>query len=249
MHAYKKHYDPTHSVRYETGLSVLETYVRKHKALDVDVPWVESMLSTLKADFKKEPEDIGGVYHFTRNQILKHKDPNFESMALNRYSVRDFGDESIPMESIENAVKTAMKSPSVSNRQGWHVHVMRRDALIKDVLKVQVGLNGHGQNISALLLITSDYTVLGDAGEYKQGHIDGGLFSMSLLHAFTSKGVATCPLNSDLHPEGKAEIRRILDLGDEEGLVMFMAVGSYPDEMKIPKSKRDHASDHLIKHD
>jgi nitroreductase len=244
MTAYKKDHTPAKSLRYLTGLSVLKAYVEKHKALDYDASHVEKTLDTLSLN-SENPESNGGVFNYSKERILKHAQIGFETLAMNRYSVRDFGKEAVPLKSIKASIEIAMKSPSVSNRQAWHVHIIKNKALIKDVLTVQGGLNGHGKNIDTLLLVTSDYTGLGDAGEYKQGHIDSGLFSMSLLYALTDHGVATCPLNADVHPSQDDLIRGKLNIKDEESLTMFIAVGSYPDTSLIPKSQRDFVDEHI----
>ena len=214
-----------------------------HGYVRLDVSDVEKRLDTLST--KEDPASIGGVFTYSKERIIKHSGTGFDGLAMNRYSVRDFGEEKVPMKAISDSIETAMKTPSVSNRQAWNVRIIRNKTLLKEVLKLQGGLKGHGKNMDSLLVVTSDYTGLGDAGEYKQGHIDSGLFSMSLLYALTDKGLATCPLNADVHPLEDNLIREKLDIKDEESLTMFIAVGSYPETMLIPKSQRDSIDEHI----
>jgi len=76
---------------------------------------------------------------------LKHK-LYIESEMLNRSrlflkemktrrSVRDFSDKHVPIEIIENAIRTAISSPSGANKQPWHF-VIVKDPSIKKKIRI-----------------------------------------------------------------------------------------------------------------
>lgn len=74
---------------------------------------------------------------------LKHK-PYIESEMLNRSrlflkemktrrSVRDFSDKHVPIEIIENAIRTAISSPSGANKQPWHFVIVKDPSIKKNI--------------------------------------------------------------------------------------------------------------------
>ena len=85
-----------------------------------------------------------------------------------------------------------MKSPSACNRQAWHVYHSDSDEVKLAVLKEQSGNKGFGDKIPNLLIVASDLKAFMPAEERYQHWIDGGMFSMSLVYAFHSLGVASC---------------------------------------------------------
>lgn len=102
------------------------------------------------------------------------------------------------------------------------------------------------QYLSALLVICFTRSAFDYPVERNQGFIDGGLFSMSLMHAFTHLGVGCCPLNANITPQSEKRLRDAIGLSDQYGLVMIMAAGHYKDETIVPVSHRDSASDKVI---
>lgn len=237
----KKGYSKDNS-RYITGLSVLNAYILRHESSDVNVEWIKSFLNSLvNVDYT----DFGGVIKLRKAEILKKSLLNFEVMALSRGSVRDFSAEKIDKDTINNAIEIAMKTPSVCNRQGWFVRVIENKQLIDEVLKLQGGFKGHGDNIGYLILVTSLNNYFRLPSERYQGYIDGGLFSMSLIYSLTYKGLASCALNSNFSLTDRKTLNKLLDINESEGLIMFIAVGSYKDEVIFTKSHRDSSEEKI----
>ena len=56
---------------------------------------------------------------YTQEDMIQRASLFFESLK-GRRSVRSFSDRTIPMEVIENCIKTASTAPSGANRQPWH---------------------------------------------------------------------------------------------------------------------------------
>ena len=75
--------------------------------------------------------------------------------------------------------------------------------------------------------------------ERNQTFIDGGLFSMSLVYSLTFNNVATCILNTNFSLKQENEIKSILNINEFEDLILFIAIGSFPNITKSPISLRD----------
>lgn len=152
-----------------------------------------------------------------------------ESFFLSRYSLREFKEEFVSEEVIKRAVSLAMKSPSVCNRQAWHVY-HTTDLLVKEkALKHQAGNRGFGDRIPNLMILTTDLKAFMPGQEHYQHWIDGGLFSMSLIYALHSLGVASCCLNWSQSPSNDRLLRTLVDIKQNHTIVMMLAVG-WPDE-------------------
>ncbi|NKW01242.1 hypothetical protein GS922_07610 [Rhodococcus hoagii] len=66
------------------------------------------------------------------------------------------------------------------------------------------------------------------SGERNQVFIDGGLFSMNLVHGLLARGVGTCCLNWSVDAPQDAKLRRALNLPPHEVVIMMIALG-YPE--------------------
>ena len=63
---------------------------------------------------------------------------------------------------------------------------------------------------------------------------------MSLLYGLENIGLASCTLNADLYLKDEMELRDLIKIGDTEDIILFIAVGNYPDQVKVAKSHRDN---------
>jgi nitroreductase len=170
--------------------------------------------------------------------------PFFES----RYSVRQFTDEQVNIQLIEQAMRMAQKTPSVCNRQTCKVHVYSQKNDKRQILELQNGNRGFGHLASHVLLVTSDLTGFVSAGERNQCWIDGGMFSMSLVYALHSLGLGTCCLNMSIERQVDKELRRIIHLNEAETIIMMIAVGHLPEQFRVAQSVRRKLEDILFIH-
>jgi len=228
----------TESIVFQNALSVLDQYVKRHSNTIINTKHIEEIINKYKT---KELKSTGGVNSFKKQSVDFYLNSNFETLALNRHSVRDYSNKSVDISLIEKAISIAAKTPSTCNRQPWFNYVIREKKLINDVLNVQGGLGGFGNNIDTLILITSNNHSLQKYSERNQGFIDAGMFSMSLIYALQYLGLATCALNAVFSIKKDKEIRKILDIPFSQNLIMFVSVGNYPENFYAAKSLRyDH---------
>jgi nitroreductase len=122
----------------------------------------------------------------------------------------------------------AMKSPSACNRQSWHVYHLEGE-LAQQALAFQDGNRGFGHKIKDLLIITTDLRAFVSPRERYQHWIDGGMFSMSVILALHSIGIASCCLNWSQSGRADIKFRKVIKISPQHTVMMMLAIG-YPNE-------------------
>jgi nitroreductase len=191
-------------------------------------------------EFTKEfeaPDNAGGTKKVLKKDILKAIDIDFEKFIKSRNSVRDFAAENVKTQEVLDAVSLAKYAPSVCNRQGWHVHLYKNKAQIKELLSLQNGNRGFTDSINQLLIITGD-TYSFTKYESNQIFIDGGLFAMNLILALHAKGIGSIALNTDIPYIIEKKMKKTGNIPEHERLIMYLGIGKLKDEYKVAVSKR-----------
>lgn len=237
MHDFSNENFDKNSIAYQSGLSVLNEYILKHESTNIDTTFIRGELKKL-SDLNSIQE-LGGVFNLNKKEVIEESSGDFKSLALNRYSVRDFADKKIDLDLINQALNIAKKTPSVCNRQPWHNYIIKDKELIKSVLEMQGGFTGHGNNIDTLILVASNNNYFSNYTERNQGFTDCGMYAMSLIYSLQYLGLASCALNTNLTIDRDSRIRKILKVPENQNLIMFIAIGAYEDNFKVPKSTRD----------
>ena len=152
-----------------------------------------------------------------------------EDFFLSRYSLREFLQKPVDLSDVKRVVSLALKTPSVCNRQGWHVYYTSEPGVIADALSHQKGNRGFGHKVPNLIIITTDLKAFMPGQEHYQHWIDGGLFSMSLIYALHSIGIASCCLNWSQSPAADKRLRKGFNIKNNHTIMMMLAFG-YPDE-------------------
>lgn len=81
-------------------------------------------MSFQKLDFKKLSEDK-----------MKTSSKTFLDQMLTRRTIRDFSDRPVPMDVVENCIKTAASAPSGANKQPWSFVVVE-DPKVKKKIRI-----------------------------------------------------------------------------------------------------------------
>ena len=225
-------------IRFQTGLSTLQSYINRHEQIGFPVDKVKDKLRSFLPHFDNEAAQ-GGAQELTKKQVLQDMGSEFAAFAAARHSVRDFGQTAVPREVLEQAFVVAQSTPSVCNRQAWFTLVIERGPVLNQVLALQGGLSGEGRNIDKLLVVTTDNRYFYSGKERNQGYVDGGLYAMNLVYALHAQGVATCMLNANLPLSHEKQIKQLLALNEATNIILFIAAGSYADSFKAPVSQRD----------
>ncbi|NJO18402.1 MAG: nitroreductase family protein [Thioploca sp.] len=179
--------------------------------------------------FDFNSNDIHGAMEYSLSDFNKGQLDKPEDFFLTRYSLREFKEQIVEDEIIHRAVRLAMKTPSVCNRQAWHIYHTGNSDVKNRVLDYQHGNKPFGKNIPNLLVVTTDLKAFFSSPERYQHWIDGGLLSMSLMYAFHSLGIATCALNWSQSPKNDKLLRKAVNIKPNHTIIMIIAIG-YPNE-------------------
>jgi nitroreductase len=190
-----------------------QTLIIKQELLDIDFDVQESH----------------GAKDYLMTDFYEGKLDNPESFFNSRYSLREFKDGKVHEGEIKRAVTLAMKTPSVCNRQAWHVYHSNQKSVVQKALSFQQGNRGFGESVHDLMLITTDLKAFVSGQERYQHWIDGGLFSMSVIYALHSIGIASCCLNWSQSPANDQKLRACFDIQPNHTIIMMLAIG-YPDD-------------------
>lgn len=219
-------------------LNVLSEYMKFQKENNFSKTDLYSKIEKLMLDYPININE-GGTKLVSKQEIyLNSRKFNFEDFTNSRYSIRNFAPGNVDLSLIEEAIRIAQKTPSVCNRQPWKVHVYEEKTMIKKVLEYQNGHRGFSEGIDKLILVTSDLNSFFGVGERNQAFIDGGMFSMSLVYGLHSLGVGTCCLNCSINYQTDKKLRDVAQIGKSEAIIMMIAVGNIPDELRVASSPR-----------
>jgi nitroreductase len=219
------------------SIEVLNVYMAFNRQQDIEYPSlfndIERLFRTLERD-----QQLGGCDNITREQWLRDASLDLKPFFESRRSVRDFSDEKVSNDLIEQAIRMAMHTPTVCNRQAIKTYAFMEKDSREMVLSCQSGNSGFGHQAQAALIVTVDRACFFTAGERNQCWIDGGLFSMSIVYALHSLGLGSCCLNWSVTKKQDQHLRSKVDIKDSEAVIMMIAVGHLKTDFKVAKSSR-----------
>jgi nitroreductase len=172
---------------------------------------------------------------------------DFAAFAHSRHSLRQFSKDAVDPAAIDAAVRAAERTPSVCNRQSAKAYHIVDPALRRQLLEVQGGNRGFGDDIAELLIVTSELRNFVSAAERYQCWIDGGLFAMSLVYALHAQGLGTCMLNWSVDPSRDIAARKLMNLPPTQNIIVYIAVGHYPANFAVATSARLGIDDILVR--
>ena len=232
--SHSTHFD-LDDIQIKVARNVLNQFIEKQD--DEDVIKLKDLTS--KLDIEIDFSISGGSLTLENDYFLKHINGNFRDLSSHRHSVRDYEKQEVDISLIYEAINIAQKTPSVCNRQGWHVILITNSDVIKLFREIHNGFARPDQYLSSLIVVCFSKSSFDYPLERNQGYTDGGLFSMSIMYALTHLGLASCPLNANISKDAEKKLRNAINLSNEFGLVMFIAVGHYKDKTIVPVSQRD----------
>jgi nitroreductase len=182
-----------------------------------------------------------GVFNSSKDELNKGILANPEEFFYTRHSIREFGNvySSIDKPIIEEAIRLSLKTPSACNRQAWHVYHISDHNQIKKALSHQKGNRGFGHKVNDLLVVCSDIKAFNPGSERYQHWIDGGMFSMSLVYALHSVGLASCCLNWSQQGRDDKRFRKDFpEISNSHSVILMLAIGEPKENNKICVSPR-----------
>jgi len=224
--------------QYNHALSTLLEYIEVHdKAgfkLDTNlVTDIENLTDGI------DPKFICNQIVISKEKYFAFSHSSFKEFVKSRYSVRNFHGEA-PINKLVAAIEIAIHSPSACNRQPSRVHIIESKELLTQVLELQGGNRGFGHLVDKLLIVTAELSGYRDISERNGVYVDGGLFSMNLLNALHYEEIAACPLNWYNSNNNDYKLRQLLSLPSSETVVMMIACGGVPNNIKLAYSKKNN---------
>lgn len=221
--------------------AILSAYIKYHNEISYDLGSLLSMIEPWGSD----DCSAGGYITVSREEIRRKAAGNFRDFVMSRHSVRNYIKNGIDAKQIREAIEIARMTPSVCNRQPWHVYAITDIEIKKSILELQNGNRGFGSLAPLLLIVTTDIRSFTGAEERNEAYVDGGLFAMSLIYALHYIGIGSCPLNWMVMPARDRELRRLLGLRESETVIMLIAAGHIAEKVRIAQSARRAVNDIL----
>ena len=211
---------------------VLKSYLERHQELAFDVS------GTFKEFQPREGNDTntGGANPYVVDQNLDWS--GLKQLLRGRRSLRSFEASRIPSpEVLHSIARTAIKSPSVCNRQTGRLHVFTGEKVIQ-LLEYQTGNRGFGHQVPVLFVITTDMRFFLSRKERNQPGIDGGLFALQTVLAIQSEGMGSVCLNWCVDHNSDLKLREIAGIPEYENVIMLIGCGYPSNEALSPISQR-----------
>jgi len=224
---------------FQSAKQALRDYLEFHKKKGISLGVLEDQIINLSID-KSDLIESSTISLHTKEYF---KNSSFADTIIKRRSVRNFLNTPVSLRKIKYAIKLALNSPSVCNRQSWHIYILKKGDTLNHVLNLQRGNRGFREKIGTLLVVTADLNSFQGFNERNQGFIDGGIFSMSLLLSLHYADLGACPMNWSYHFDEDLKIRKVLKVRRSENIILFIAVGNVPPEVDVPRSRKKDISD------
>ena len=223
--------------QFVAGCSVLCKYYELHLKMNTDISDIVSG-SDYKQLKKYSKENIGGVISCDSKSFFIDATSSFKDFSNSRRSIRHFNGSLISVEEVEKVIKLASNAPSVCNRQTAKVHLINKIDTVKEVLKIQRGMNASAETVKQVLIITSDLGGFVSEVERNQMYVDGGIFLQNLLYALHYYKIGACALNWSKPFFFDRQLRRVTGISKSLTIIAVVAIG-YPNEkFKVPCSVR-----------
>ena len=231
------------SIMYQSALAALHEYRQRHEGHEAEFEYAKNLFpSSIWEEVVQFSLHEAGSIAVTSASKEDNGTLPFSELSEHRHSIREYSDEPVTLDELMPTIELAMRTPSVCNRQPSRVRVILDSDTIEQALRIQGGFGGYPIP-PALILITADNRSFMTPQEHNEGFTDGGLFGMSLLLALEEAQLAACPLNTMFRPKAEKATRKLLDIPECENLVMYIAVGHFPESVKTCRSERLLAED------
>lgn len=223
---------------YQDAILALGEYQRRHLEAKQDITFMTDLFDDeMNADISRSAMNEYPSIELFKTGKLDNADVPFRELIERRHAIRSYSEQPVTREELEEAITLSLRTPSVCNRQPARVRIFTDTKQISNALKIQGGFGGYDIP-PALILVTADLQAFMGSNERNKGYVDGGLFSMSLLYALESCGLAACPLNTMFSQETDMKTRALLHVPENEVFIMYISVGHFRETSRICRSQR-----------
>lgn len=167
-------------------------------------------------------------YYRNVSSFAKISYEEFYKLNKQRRSVRWFLDKPVERELIDKAILAAIQAPSACNRQPFEYHVIDDKEKLKNAVELPMGTKGYGHSIQAFIVAVGNLDAYFDERDRHLIYIDASLANMSLMLAFETLGLASCPINWPDIESREIKMEKFLKLKPYQRPIMCIGIG-YPD--------------------
>lgn len=181
---------------------------------------------------------LAGTITVKRQEMINLENAGFEVLSNKRHAVRNFesfGGADLDG-SLREAINMAKYAPSACNRQAYRVHVYKGEEKTR-VLKAQGSAGPFSEDAEMAIIITGDMNRYYSFEQHLM-YVDASLFAMSLMNALTAKGIANIPLTQCIKRKVLNQIKKKFNIPKNEMPIIMLAIGQYPEEVKVARSER-----------
>ncbi|TAJ11259.1 hypothetical protein DMA11_17595 [Marinilabiliaceae bacterium JC017] len=234
---YKVNGYDTNRRTFKHVIGVLKEYMAFHEERNHDLQ--EDLKSRILQVLQVEG-DVSSTeqFNFTSSDFFKYKDANFTDFCLSRHTVRNYSTKDISNEVFDACTKLAQKSPSACNRQPNKIYIVKDVEKQKKILQLQNGNRGFGDLANALVVFTGSLACFRLQGERNEVYFNSGMFAMSFIYALHHYGIGSCSLNWSVGPRWDRNLRKLINLPEEETVTLILSCGYLPENVKIASSPR-----------
>lgn len=197
---------------------------------------IEKLVSRLGK--KKSEFSSAGTLIIKQSDVSNLSKTDFSTLAVKRHAIRNFGEkvgEASLKKCVEEAIEVAKYAPSACNRQSYRVHIYSGEEKTR-LLKEQ-GSTAFCEDAEMAIIVTGDMNRYYSFEQHLM-YVDASLFAMSLMYALTAKGIANIPLTQCIRRKTLNLIRKDFVIPKNEMPVIMLAIGYYPEEVKVACSER-----------
>jgi nitroreductase len=162
------------------------------------------------------------------------------TLSIRRRSVRSFSDEAVSRDLVDKAVAVAAQSPSACNRQPFRFRLYDDRDLVKKIVALPAGTKGFSNGVPCVAVVVGRLRAYPLERDRHIIYIDGSLAAMSFMFALETMGIASCAINWADEEPAESNMKKLLNLEDDERVVMLIGYGWPDPTAPVPYSaKRD----------
>lgn len=225
---------------FSEAVSVLFKYCEHRRQNNLDISFCDDRLRKYSSVHL-----VSAGYEIISKSELSYNYTHFEELCNKRHSVREFSEDWVSLESIEEVIQLASTAPSACNRQMIKVFFSTEETDNIELAKTIPGNNGTRAEHATYLYIAVDRTAF-DWFESEQWLLNGGIFLGYLSLGFTAKGIGNCIYQWPIQWKNEHTVKSILNIPKEFSVVGVLAVGNYRQDVKVLASCRKEVQEYYV---
>ena len=210
----------------KTGRAVLKAYIlAKKKSVLKEERYKAHLFEQEFPEINREETSLGGVITLSQKEVSIEQKEVIEHFLNTRHSCRNFRNEIVSKNDIENAISLALRCPSACNRQMTNCYVYQ------------------SKEFQAIILTCSIQAY--EVEEFNDWFISPAIFAGYLSLTLHLYGIGSCIYRKQLyghHPYNE-EMRNKCQIPDDEMIILELRFGYYKETFDVAVSNRHSAKD------